>query len=135
LKGKGEVEDLFATRFGFRFEEFLKRWREEVESKGQGSHTPAPGAMVEKIRNAVGPFIQDPQRPLMDRVAAIRDLGMGGYLEGAGALIDLLRASDDVPESKIIWALEEISGRTCGADPEAWTAWLRDEPMLSESHA
>jgi hypothetical protein len=71
----------------------------------------------------------------MGRVVAIRDLGMGGYVEGAAVLIELLRARGDVPEAEVVWALEAISGRTLGADPEAWTAWSRDRCMISEAPA
>ncbi|APW59445.1 hypothetical protein [Paludisphaera borealis] len=136
LKEGSKIEELFASRFGFGYEEFLRRWNDSILGQGQGRHVPAPRRIADKIQNTIGAFAKDPLQPVMDRIVAVRDLGMGGRIEGADILIELLRnPKSEVPEAEIVWALEAISGRILGPDPETWSAWLQEQDVHSEAPA
>jgi hypothetical protein len=74
-------------------------------------------------------FTDSPTPQAGHRIHAIRDMGSAGYVLGADALIDLLRAPDVVPKQEILWALEAISGLTLGDDPDRWSSWWSEPPL------
>jgi hypothetical protein len=58
-------------------------------------------------------------------------MGRAGYVDGANALIDMLRDGDLVPKEEIVWALEAISGLALGDDIQQCAAWWQSLPAQS----
>jgi hypothetical protein len=130
-RAKTHPEASFRLHFGFGFSPLLEGWRQWVLDQGIGIHQPPPPRVQEALINRVIPVIRNRKGKRGDRILAIRELGIQGYLMGADVLIDLLRNGDDIPSEEVVWALTMISGMAWGDNPDPWAAWW-DRLMIAE---
>lgn len=132
LKPRDSYEQVFERHFGHSFAQLLRDWRQWVEGQGLGTHQPPPPKIRKALLDWVVPFVADPDADWSERILAIRDMGMAGYLAGAETLIGLLKSSNAELRQEAQWALENISGISCGQGMERWQDWwqsLPDEPV------
>jgi hypothetical protein len=128
-RAKTHQEESFRLHFGYGFGPLLDGWRQWVLDRGIGRYeSPAP-PIRDGLLNRVLPVVRDRQARRGDRILAVRELGISGFVLGADALIEQLRENDDIPKEEIVWALSMISGMAWGDDPDRWQAWLDDLPM------
>jgi hypothetical protein len=128
-------EATFERAFGYGFDSLLRDWRAWVESQGIGAFTAPPEPIREALTSRILPLIEDFRAPVLNRIAAIRDMGRVGYAFGADTLIALLRHEQGMPREEPIWALQSISGRAWGDDPDRWDAWWAQLPAPAKGQA
>jgi hypothetical protein len=131
LNWSDKQEEVFLRRFGYGYEQLLEAWKKWVLERGEGTHAPPPAPVRDALLHEVIPTIRDSQRPLLDRIHAVRTMGTEGYALGADVLIDLLKSSSAIPREELIWALESISGLTLGDDVQAWLRWWEAVPQAA----
>ena len=107
----------------------FQSWREWVHKQGTGGFAPLPPQVQHKLKHQVIPLVANRQAKRKDRILAIRNIGIEGYVFGADALIELLHGDDAIPREEVIWALEAISGMAHGNDKERWSAWWSSLPI------
>ena len=133
LKSSDGQEEVFEHHFGHSYDRLLEDWRTWVLEHGEGTHAPPTPRIRDVLITELIPTIRNRQAKELDRIHAVRTMGMEGYALGADALIDLLRTGGDIPSEELVWALESISGLVQGADPEAWAAWWASVPEKARS--
>lgn len=126
---KTHQEESFVEHFGFGFGALLDEWRKWVLGQGIGTYEEPPPRVREALLNRVIPAVRDRQSRSENRILAIREMGVQGFLLGADALIDLLRDCDDIPKEEVVWALCMLSGMAWGDDPDRWQGWWESLPM------
>jgi hypothetical protein len=127
-KGESESEETFKRHFGFGFDQLFERWRAWVQEQGIGTFAPLSPLIQDGLLNRVIPLVEDSQAKREDRILAIRNMGIEGYVLGADALIGLLQVDDAIPREEVVWALEAISGMAYGDDKDRWATWRSDLP-------
>jgi hypothetical protein len=127
-QSKVPPEDVFKQHFGFGFNQLIQHWREWVHKQGIGTFAPLPDLTQDKLLHHVIPLIEDRQAKREDRILAIRNLGIEGYILGANDLIVLLQSDDAIPKEEVVWALEAISGMAYGDDKDRWADWWSSLP-------
>jgi hypothetical protein len=123
-----DLEEVFRRHFGQGYDDLLRDWQTWVRSRVLGPHRAPPPTIRDALVERVIPAAGDPERPVMRRIQAIRDVGAAGYVLGADALIDLLRDPDELIREAAVWSLESISGLALGADAGRWAAWWAELP-------
>jgi hypothetical protein len=99
-----------------------------VQQQGIGTFAPLPDLTQDKLLHHVIPLIEDRQAKREDRILAIRNLGIDGYILGANALIGLLQSDNAIPKEEVVWALEAISGMAYSDDKDRWADWWSSLP-------
>jgi hypothetical protein len=135
IQSMGQPEEVFQRNFGFGFNQLFESWRECVQEQGTGTFVPLPPLIQDGLLNRVIPFVEDRQAKREERILAIRNIGIEGYVLGADTLIGLLQGDDAIPREEVVWALEAISGMAYGADQERWGGWWRSlSTPVADSH-
>jgi hypothetical protein len=122
-------EDAFKRHFEPDFGGLIEDWRGWVREQGTGSIGPLPAHIEAGLFKRVIPLIENRHGRHEDRILAIRNMGIHGYVVGADALIGLLRSDDAIPVEEVVWALEAISGMTYGENRDYWAAWWSSLPV------
>lgn len=121
-------EVVFERHFGHGFDRLLESWKVWVLDRGIGVYESPPPQVQDALLGRIIPIVQDHRAKIMDRIQAVRAIGLAGHVLGATALIDLLREPGEIPKEEIVWSLEAISGLVLGDDPERWSAWFSELP-------
>jgi hypothetical protein len=128
-QAKAQPAKVFERHFGFGLDRLVESWREWVQGQGIGTFAPLPPRIEEGLLNRLIPLIENRRANPKDRILAIRRMGSGGHVLGAGALIGVLDQDDVIPRKELTWALEAISGMAYGNDLERWAAWWNTLPI------
>jgi hypothetical protein len=131
LPAKGSREAAFQRHFDFGFDGLNERWQKWVLEHGAGSYGPPPPEIRQGLSSRIIPTIADRNARIMDRIQAIREIGLVGYVMGADTLIELLRTSDMVLSPEIVWSLQAVSGQGFGHDVDRWQTWIESVPAAA----
>jgi HEAT repeat protein len=99
-----------------------------VREQSLPAFTAPPDDVRLHIEEKLAPRAAGAQTPSRCRVRAIRALGLMGYPWRANVLVSCLSDADEHVRTEAATALENLSGELFGADPQAWTEWLRALP-------
>jgi hypothetical protein len=128
-RSKTDQEGSFRAHFGRGFGALLDEWRQWVMRQGIGSYQPPPTGIGDALLERVLPVIRDSNSRLGNRILAIREWALAGFVLGADALIDLLLDPGEIPKEEIVRALCMVSGMAWGDEHEHWQAWWDELPL------
>jgi hypothetical protein len=121
VRRRESCEETFRRHFGYGFDQLANEWQAWVVNEAVDDYlTPQP-IIKNAIVDQIIPSLNCADTSFEQRQILIRRLGAAGYVFTLSQLLDQLQRGPSEIRDDVIWSLEAISGKHCGADVERWS--------------